>query len=40
MARIVNLFIASPGDVAAERNLVAEVAAALNRNMAAAYDVR
>lgn len=37
MARIVNLFIASPGDVATERN---HVAAALNRNMAAERDVQ
>jgi formylglycine-generating enzyme required for sulfatase activity len=40
MARIVSLFIASPGDVATERNHVAEVAAALNRNTAAERDVQ
>ncbi|HXM40181.1 MAG TPA: hypothetical protein VN924_02965 [Bryobacteraceae bacterium] len=40
MARIVSLFIASPGDVAAERNHVADVAAALNRNVASERDVR
>ena len=40
MAEIVRLFIASPGDVAAERNDVAEVAAAVNLNMAAERDVR
>jgi hypothetical protein len=40
MARIVSLFIASPGDVATERNHVADVAARLNRNMAAERDVR
>jgi formylglycine-generating enzyme required for sulfatase activity len=40
MARIVSLFIASPGDVATERNHVADVAAALNRNMAAERNVR
>lgn len=40
MARIVSLFIASPGDVATERNHVADVAAALNRNMADERDVQ
>ena len=39
MAQIVTLFVASPGDVAAEKNHVAEVAAALNRNTAAEHDV-
>ena len=39
MARIVTLFVASPGDVAAERDHVADVAAALNRNTAAERDV-
>jgi len=37
--RILRLFVASPGDVEAERNHVADVAAALNRNMAAERDV-
>jgi hypothetical protein len=40
MARIISLFIASPGDVVTERNHVADVAAALNRNMAVERDVR
>jgi hypothetical protein len=40
MARIVRLFVASPGDVATERNHVADVVAGLNRNMAAERDVR
>ena len=40
MVRIVTLFVASPGDVATERNHVADVAAALNRNMAAERDVQ
>src|SRR4051812_14770104 len=40
MARIVSLFIASPGDVATERSHVAEVAAAINRNTAAERDVQ
>jgi formylglycine-generating enzyme required for sulfatase activity len=40
MARIVTLFVASPADVAAEREHVANVAAALNRNMAAERDVQ
>jgi formylglycine-generating enzyme required for sulfatase activity len=40
MARIVTLFVASPGDVDTERNHVADVAAALNRNMAAERDVQ
>jgi hypothetical protein len=40
MARIVRLFIASPGDVATEKKYVAEVAAALNINIAAIHDVR
>ncbi|MBI1787779.1 MAG: NACHT domain-containing protein [Acidobacteria bacterium] len=40
MTRIVSLFIASPGDVATERNHVAGVAAALNRNTAAERDVQ
>ncbi|MBL8179083.1 MAG: SUMF1/EgtB/PvdO family nonheme iron enzyme [Bryobacterales bacterium] len=34
MAHIVKIFVASPGDVEAERNHVSDVAAALNRNMA------
>jgi formylglycine-generating enzyme required for sulfatase activity len=40
MARIVRVFIASPSDVVAERGLVADVAAALNRNIAAERDVQ
>jgi hypothetical protein len=40
MARIIRLFVASPSDVATERDYVADVAAALNRNMAAERDVR
>jgi hypothetical protein len=34
VVRIITLFVASPGDVATERDHVADVAAALNRNMA------
>ena len=34
MVRLVTLFVASPGDVATERQDVAEVANSLNRNMA------
>jgi len=40
MIRIVTLFVASPRDVGAERNHVADVAAALNRNTAAEHDVQ
>jgi formylglycine-generating enzyme required for sulfatase activity len=40
MVRIVTLFVASPWDVAAERNHVAGVADALNRNTAAERDVQ
>jgi len=40
MARIVSLFVASPGDVATERNHVTDVAAALNRNTAEERDVQ
>ena len=40
MVRIVTIFVASPGDVATERNHVADVAAALNLNMAAERDVQ
>jgi len=40
MARIVSLFIASPGDVDTERNHVAGIAGALNRIIAAERDVR
>jgi len=40
MARTVTIFVASPGDVATERNHVADVAAALNCNMAAERDVQ
>ena len=40
MANIVRIFIASPSDVETERNHVADVAAGLNRNMAAERDVR
>jgi hypothetical protein len=40
MARTVRLFVASPSDVATERNHIAEVAAALNRNMAEERDVQ
>lgn len=39
MVRIITIFVASPGDVATERSHVADVAAALNRNMAAERDV-
>ena len=39
MVRIITLFVAYPGDVATERNHVADVAAALNRNMAAERNV-
>ncbi|MBL8179817.1 MAG: NACHT domain-containing protein, partial [Bryobacterales bacterium] len=37
--RVLKIFVAAPGDVEAERNHVAEVAAALNRTMAAERDV-
>jgi len=40
MVRIVTLFVASPGDVATERDHVADVAAALNRDTAAERDVQ
>ena len=40
MARIVSLFVACPSDVATERDHVADVAAALNLNMAAERDVQ
>jgi formylglycine-generating enzyme required for sulfatase activity len=40
MAHIISLFVASPGDVDTERNHVADVVAALNRNIAAERDVR
>ena len=40
MVRIVSVFVASPGDVAAERNHVADVAAALNRTVADERDVQ
>lgn len=40
MVQIVTLFVACPGDVAAERKHIAEVAAALNRNTAAERDVQ
>ena len=40
MARIVSVFVASPGDVNTERDHVADVAAALNRNMAEERDVQ
>lgn len=40
MARIVSLFVASPGDVATERNHITDVAAGLNRNMAVERDVQ
>jgi formylglycine-generating enzyme required for sulfatase activity len=40
MVRIVTLFVASPGDVATERDHVAGVAAALNRHTAAERDVQ
>jgi formylglycine-generating enzyme required for sulfatase activity len=40
MARIVSLFVVAPSDVAAERDHVADVAAALNRNTAAERDVQ
>src|ERR1017187_3546331 len=39
MVRIITLFVASPGDAPTERKHVADVAAALNRNMAAERDV-
>ena len=39
-ARIVTLFVASPGDVETERKYVAEVAAGLNRNIADERDVQ
>ena len=40
MVRIVTLFVASPSDVSTERRHVGDVAAALNRNMAAERDVQ
>jgi formylglycine-generating enzyme required for sulfatase activity len=40
MAQIVRLFIGSPSDVATERSYVADVAAALNHNMADERDVQ
>jgi formylglycine-generating enzyme required for sulfatase activity len=40
MARIIRVFIASPGDVAIERDHVSAVAAALNRTMADERDVQ
>ncbi len=40
MARIITVFVASPGDVAAERQHVHDVAAALNRNTAPERDVQ
>lgn len=40
MVRMVTLFVASPSDVATERNCVDDVAAALNRNTAAERDVQ
>ena len=40
MARIVTLFVASPGDVETERIHVSDVAAALNRNTAGERDVQ
>ena len=40
MARIVTLFVAAPRDVTTERNHVADVAAALNRNTAGERDVQ
>ena len=40
LARMVTIFVASPKDVAVERNHVADVAAALNRIMAAERDVQ
>jgi len=40
MAETVRIFVASPQDVATERNHVGDVAAALNRNMAEERDVQ
>jgi hypothetical protein len=40
MTGTVTIFVASPGDTATERNHVADVAAALNRNTAAERDVQ
>ena len=40
MVRIVNLFVAAPRDVTTERNHVADVAAALNRNTTGERDVQ
>jgi formylglycine-generating enzyme required for sulfatase activity len=40
VVRIITLFVASPGDVVTERNHVAAVAAAINRNMAKDRDVQ
>jgi hypothetical protein len=40
MVRMVTIFVASPGDVAAERQHVADVAAALNRTIADERDVQ
>jgi len=40
MARMVKIFVACPGDVAAERKHVTEVAEALNRNTAGERDVQ
>lgn len=40
MTRIISLFVASPGDVVTERNHVADVAGALNRNVGAERDVQ
>jgi len=40
MARMVTIFVASPGDVAAEREHVADVAAALNRTIAKERNVQ
>ncbi len=40
MARTVTVFVASPGDVATERQHVAGVAAAINRSTAGERDVQ
>jgi len=40
MARIIQIFVASPGDVAIERDHVADAAAVLNRTMADERDVQ
>jgi formylglycine-generating enzyme required for sulfatase activity len=40
MVTMINIFVASPGDVATERNHVAAVAAALNRTIAKEWDVQ